>query len=46
VQLPAAGAEEAARRVAAIKVRAMEEVMGHGVPAACDWLVADRWGKP
>jgi hypothetical protein len=46
VQIPTAGAEEHAARVDAIMVRAMEEVMGHGIPAKCDWLVADCWKKP
>jgi hypothetical protein len=46
VQLPADGAEEQARAIRAIMVRAMEEVMGHGVPAECDYLVAGCWTKP
>jgi hypothetical protein len=46
VQVPAQGAEEHGRRIRDIKVRAMEEVMGHGVPAECDWVVADCWTKP
>jgi hypothetical protein len=46
VQIPAAGAEEHAARVDAIMVRAMEEVMGHGIPAKCHRLVSDCWKKP
>jgi hypothetical protein len=46
VQVPAAQAEEHAQRIVAIKVQAMEEVMDHGIPAACEWKVADCWIKP
>src|SRR5262249_42404932 len=46
VQLPADDAETAARRIAALMVEAMEAVMGHDSPAACDWIVADCWTKP
>ena len=46
VQVPAEGAEEQAGAIRAIMVRAMEEVMGHGVPAECDYLVAGCWTKP
>ena len=46
VQLPADGAGEEAGKVKEIKVKAMEEVRGHGIPADCDWVVADWWTKP
>jgi hypothetical protein len=46
VQVPAEGAEGHAGAIRAIMVRAMEEVMAHGVPAECDYLVADCWTKP
>jgi hypothetical protein len=46
VRLPADGAEQAAGKIAQIMERAMEEVMGHGIPAACEFGLADRWAKP
>jgi hypothetical protein len=46
VQVPADGAEGHAQKIKAIKVRAMEEVMGHGIPADCDGVIADCWKKP
>jgi DNA polymerase family A len=45
VQLPAATAEQDARRVEQIMVRAMEEVIGHDIPAACEYHVGDCWKK-
>jgi hypothetical protein len=46
VELPAEDAEGKAKEAEAIMVRAMEEVMGQGVPAACKYVVADCWLKP
>jgi hypothetical protein len=46
VQVPAEDAEGQAHVIKAIMVKAMEEVMGHGIPAACDHVVADCWAKP
>jgi hypothetical protein len=34
-----------AHLIKAIKVKAMGEVMGHGIPD-CDYVVGDRWVKP
>jgi hypothetical protein len=45
VQLPAENAGEKAREVERIMVRSMEEAMGQGIPAACEYAVADRWTK-
>jgi hypothetical protein len=45
VQLPASTAEAQAPEVARIMERALEEVMGHGLPAACEYGVADCWKK-
>jgi hypothetical protein len=46
VRLPAQGAQQAAAVVARVMEQAMEEVMGHGVPAACEFALAGHWGKP
>jgi hypothetical protein len=46
VQLPVSNATKDATKVDAIMVKAMADVMGHGIPAKCDWLVADCWKKP
>ena len=45
VQLPANNAEEQARKIEEIMVHSMEEVMGHGIPAASEYVVADCWTK-
>jgi hypothetical protein len=45
VQLPADDAEKKAREVEAVMVRSMEAVTGHGIPAACEYVVADCWKK-
>ena len=46
VQLPELTATEGAKLVERLMVEAMEEVMGHGMPAACESKVADCWKKP
>ncbi len=46
VSLPASDAPVAGVRVQRIMEEAMAEVMGHGVPAACEFVVADHWAKP
>jgi DNA polymerase I-like protein with 3'-5' exonuclease and polymerase domains len=46
VELPADGAAERAMEVERIMVRAMEDVMGHGVPAAVKSVVGGDWAKP
>jgi hypothetical protein len=46
VEVDASRAEEDAKKIVAIKVQSMEEVMGHGIPAACDWTLSDCWTKP
>ena len=46
VSLPAAGAEEAAKQVKAIMEAAMAEVMGHGIPAECEFGLTGHWAKP
>jgi hypothetical protein len=46
VQMPEGSADEDAVKVAAIKEAAMEEVTGHGVPAACKFVVRGCWTKP
>ena len=46
VRIDPSHADEDAKRIVDIKVRAMEEVMGHGIPAACDFTLADCWTKP
>jgi hypothetical protein len=45
VQLPETNAEEQARKIEQLMVRSMEEVMGHGIPAASEYVVADFWTK-
>jgi DNA polymerase I-like protein with 3'-5' exonuclease and polymerase domains len=46
VQLPEPTAQADAKVVERLMVEAMEEVMGHGIPAACEYGVADCWKKP
>jgi hypothetical protein len=46
VQLPAQDAQQKAAEVARIMEGAMAEVMGHGIPAACEYGVAGCWAKP
>jgi hypothetical protein len=46
VQVPADDAERHAAAIKEIKIKSMEEVMGHGIPAECDYVVADCWTKP
>jgi hypothetical protein len=46
VQLAEADAEAKARAVGHIMEDAMAEVMGHDIPAACEYGVADCWAKP
>jgi hypothetical protein len=46
VQLPAETAEQDAHAAKKIMTESMEEVMGHGIPAACDWVIASCWTKP
>jgi DNA polymerase I-like protein with 3'-5' exonuclease and polymerase domains len=45
VQLPANNAEKQAREIEQIMVRSMEEVMGHDIPAASEYVVADCWTR-
>jgi hypothetical protein len=45
IQLPADGAAARAEEARQIMIAAMEAVMGHGVPAACDYVRADCWTK-
>jgi hypothetical protein len=45
VELPAEKADEKAQEVERIMVRSMEEVMGQGVPAECEYVVEDCWTK-
>ena len=46
VEVDAGHAEEDAKKISDIKIRSMEDVMGHGIPAACDWILANCWTKP
>lgn len=46
VSLPGDTAEDGAKRVKRIMEQAMEEVMGHDIPAECDAVVAPHWKKP
>jgi hypothetical protein len=46
VALPAGTATADAPMVARIVEAAAEEVMGHRVPAVCEYAVADHWKKP
>lgn len=46
LQLPAGSADEDAKQAVMIMVRSMEDVMGHDIPAECDWMIADCWTKP
>jgi DNA polymerase I-like protein with 3'-5' exonuclease and polymerase domains len=46
VSLPSDTTGEPAMRVRRIMESAMEEVMGHGIPAECDAVVAGHWKKP
>jgi hypothetical protein len=41
----AKNAEEQARKIEEIMVHSMEEVMGQGIPAASEYVVADCWTK-
>jgi hypothetical protein len=46
VQLPASTAGNDAKQIERIMVKSMEDVMGHNVPAGCDYFIADSWRKP
>jgi DNA polymerase I-like protein with 3'-5' exonuclease and polymerase domains len=45
VELPPEGAEEKAKEIEQIMVSSLEEVMGQGIPAACEYSVAECWTK-
>jgi hypothetical protein len=46
VRVKREGAEMAATNIRQIMEQAMEEVIGHGVPALCEYCLAECWEKP
>ena len=46
VQLPTQDAERAAKEVERVMVASMEEVLGDGIPAACEYAIGACWAKP
>lgn len=45
VNVPKVKAQESAAKMVSIMERSMEDLL-LGIPAKCEWTVADHWGKP